>query len=292
MITVESEFGTYSGLEGDGIILQLQKFGAHTRPELCMVIDFIRPGETIIDVGGHIGTFAIPFWIKAQPGGTVTSFEANPKTFELLKHNIAQNSSGVKAVCCGISDSKGPHYLKDRGKRSVTNSGGDYLVAEENGTFDYVIELVKIDDIAKSHIDIIKIDVEGMEISVLRSAALTIDNYRPLIYAEYCPYFIRRAGLSPEDFYAFFKNRNYHYFINAGERNAANNDYQLVKVPGPKYTRGQVDFLMIPCDSERYPTNFKNWYSHAFLTYIYNRFRNSISSLRAIFAFLYTKVNS
>lgn len=244
-----------------------------------MLLTFVCPGDAIIDVGAHIGTFAITLWKKSQPGGTVIAFEANPKTFELLEHNIAQNSSAIKAVCCGVSDTKGPLYLKDRGTRKETNSGADYLVTEKSGDADLVIELVAIDDVIEGRVDLIKIDVEGMETSVLKSAERTIDKYQPLIYTEYCPYYMERAGLSPKAFQAFFENRNYHFFVNVSERNADHDNFELVRVPGPLYTLGQVDFLMIPSDSERYPTDFKDWKSHAFTKYAFNRLRNLRSNL-------------
>jgi len=284
MITVKSPFGIYTCHDGERIINQIQKYGAHTRPELSMVLSFIKPGDTVLDVGAHIGTFAIPIIKKIGPEGTLLAFEANSDTVELLKKNLSDNNPEAEIFNKGVSHKSGNLYLRDRTNKD-SSSLSDYLVesSSQNNKNFVKVELVKVDDIISQPVNLIKIDVEGMELSVLQSAEKTIDNYRPLIYTEYVEYYIKRAGLDLKSFEEFFKKRNYHFFINAGTRNASNDEFTLVKVPGPKYTRGQVDFLMIPQDSNGYPTDYKNWMFCNPFKFLCNRARNILKILKAKF---------
>lgn len=281
-ITIESPYGTYTGYENDRAIIQTQKFGAHTRPELSMVLNFIKENDNIIDVGAHIGTFAVPMATKSGKNGKLFAFEANPKTAGLLKKNIADNDIKAHIFNNGVSTKNGSLFIQER-KNKYKSSGSDYLVDKLPQNTKNVIEvnLIKIDDVISDNIDFIKIDVEGMEIEVLQSACKTIDKCRPIIYSEYVEFYMKRAGTTPADFEGFFKNKNYHFFINAGNRNAANDEFKLVRVPGTQYIRGQIDFLLIPKESDRYPSEYTEWYKHNLPKFLYCRFRNLLKTIKA-----------
>lgn len=280
--TVESEFGKYTGYKNDRVLQQTRKFGAHTRPELSMVLSFLREGDTALDIGAHIGTFSVPTKKAIGASGKLFSFEANPQTAEFLKKNLQDNNADAVVLNKGVSRKAGHLYIPDRANK-YKSSGSDFLVEATLGDTATMIEvdLVKVDDAISDKVDFVKIDVEGMEVDVLYSAEKTIDQNRPIIYSEYVEYYIRRAGANPKEFAHFFKSRNYDFFINGSDRNAANDNYLLVKVPGPDFIRGQVDFLMIPRDSARYPKKFTQWYHHAPLKYLWNRFRNILKDLNA-----------
>ena len=93
--------------------------------------------------------------------------------------------------------------------------------------------------------------------------------------------YIKRAGDKPQNFEDFFKKRNYHFFINGGERHACNDEFTLVRVPSPKYIRGQIDFLMIPQESDRYQIDYKNWMFYNPFKFLWNRLINFLGTLKA-----------
>ncbi len=282
-VTVESPYGVYTGYKNDRAIVQTQKFGAHTRPELSMVLSFIKGGDTVLDIGAHIGTFAVPLKNAAGPEGKLIAFEANPRTVEMLEKNIKDNGLTGEIFNNGVSSKSGSLFVQER-KNKYKSSGSDFLVdAPPAGTVDPIeVQLIKVDDVVTDLVDFIKIDVEGMELDVLKSAVKTIDASRPVIYSEYVEYYIRRAGDDPAYFERFFKERNYHFFINGGARNADNDEFKLVRVPGPKYIRRQIDFLLIPTESERYPSDFVQWYKYAPLKFLWWRFQNVLKDVNAV----------
>ena len=292
MITVEALNGTFTCYDNDWIIKEIQSYGAFSRPELGMIMRFLKQGDTLIDVGAHVGTFCIPLMKNVGNDGRLFAFEANPQTFSMLQKNFTDNNVTAHAFNKGVSVKKGTLFLKGRNLDSRSeadnqgqplNSGADHLTDKrpENSEPFIEVELVKIDDVITGPVNFIKIDVEGLEISVLQSAEKTIDSTRPIIYSEYFTYYLKRAGEDPQTFEDFFKKRNYHFFTNLSSRRAANDEFKLVRIPGPKYIRGQVDFLLIPADSDRYPENFHDWKTSQPLKFLYNRTRNFLSACKA-----------
>lgn len=293
MITVKALNGIFTCYENDWIIREIQDCGAFCRPELGMILQFLRQGDTALDIGAHIGTFSVPIKNAIGPSGRLLAFEANPETFSLLQKNLKDNGIKAEAFNYGVSDKKTPLYLKGRRlkDRSISiddntplNSGADYLTdTPQSGTDSLVtVASVQIDDIISEKIHFMKIDVEGMELSVLRSAEETIDRDHPIIYSEYLPYYLERAGEDPNQYENFLKNKGYHFFINARLRKASNDEYTLVRIPGPKYIRGQVDFLLIHKDSDRYPKHFLDWKTYKPYRFIWNKLRNFLSPFKRL----------
>lgn len=293
MITVKSIYGDITGYENDHITQEIISCGGFRRPEIGMILNFIEKDDVALDIGAHIGSFSIPMNQKIGKDGKLFAFEANPNTFDILQKNI--NANGMTAILFnkGVAEQNGFLYLRakefeNREKiesEKNLNTGADYLttsVPNNNSSSTVKVDLIKIDDVIKENVNFIKVDVEGMELSVFRSATNVIDKSRPIIYSEYYEPYITRAGYSYPDFQEFFKSRNYDFFINAGYRKASNDDYLLVRVPGPQYIRGQCDFLLVPSESDRYPKKFINWYQHAFFMYMWNRFRNFLKEMKAI----------
>ncbi|GEM_PF-2946629 len=291
MITVQSIYGNISCYDNDNITKEIMSCGGFRRPEIGMILDLLQEGDVVLDIGAHIGTFSIPMNQKIGKEGKLFAFEANPKTFELLQKNINDNNMTATLFNKGVSAQEGFLYLhakeyKNREGNSSEkrlNTGADYLTSSTQGMDNDAmvkVELVRIDDAVTDNVDFIKVDVEGMELSVFRSAVNVIDRSRPIIYSEYYEPYIARSGENYRNFESFFKSRNYDFFINAGPKKASNNDYTLVRIPGPQYIRGQYDFLLVPTDSKRYPKNFVNWYQHSFVTYAWNRFRNFLKEIK------------
>ena len=280
--TVQSEFGILTGYPNDVIIRQTKKFGAHTRPELNLVLDCLKTGDTVIDVGAHIGSFAIPIKNKVEDSGSVTAIEANPETYDLLIKNINDNNVSIDAIRKGVSNDTSQKLRIKYRNYEASGSAADYLVREEKSTEKdtILVDLMRLDDLNLDKCDFIKIDVEGMEIDVLQSSKNTIQKYKPLIYTEYVPFYITRAGHKVSEFHQFFKELEYDYFLNIGLRNGKTNEYTLVKIPSPIFTRGQLDFLMVPKNSDRYPKSYKQWYQTKPLFFIGNAVKNVLSSIK------------
>jgi FkbM family methyltransferase len=139
--------------------------------ELKILTDRIRPGFTFIDVGSNVGWYAL---FLAQEAGTavatrILAVEPQPEIFDRLIYNIRQNpSSTIKAVDCAVADKTGELTLfldpRNRGEASlkIVNSSQTDAIRVPAVT---LIELLNREGL--SHVDAIKLDVEGAEDLVL-----------------------------------------------------------------------------------------------------------------------------
>ena len=114
-----------------GAIVRSGGYGDH---EIARIESLTDKSSNVLFVGSHIGTIAIPV---SRTVDKVTAIEANPKTYRLLKTNIAINGiENIKTVPTAASDSKGEIEFV----LSTTNSGGskrmpavhDYMYFNDN----------------------------------------------------------------------------------------------------------------------------------------------------------------
>ena len=127
----------------------------------------------VVDVGAHYGNFAV-FCCMASPDSDVHAFEPNPDTFGYLEENAWRY--GFDAYNFAVSD-EFPSCSVVPGPNG--NSGMSKVV--EGGK----IPCVYLDDMFEDEpVDILKIDVEGHEVAVLRTAALMLKNHRPVVICE------------------------------------------------------------------------------------------------------------
>ena len=108
---VETDFGVFFvSREHDPIIYEhLTECGAQQRGDLEMILSLLAPGAVVIDVGAHIGSFAIPLARHVGENGRVYALEGSPDTFKVLEKNISENDLthsviALNAVVSSYSD--------------------------------------------------------------------------------------------------------------------------------------------------------------------------------------------
>jgi FkbM family methyltransferase len=132
-----------------------------------------------VDVGAHVGNHTVYF--AGVLGMRTISFEPNPESFALLETNTDKN--GVSSKCELYHAAVGAAAGLVRVVQAPdSNSGMANVAAHPGGE----IPAVRLDDVVLDEpaIDIIKIDVEGWELDVLRGAVAVLDRHRPLLYVE------------------------------------------------------------------------------------------------------------
>jgi FkbM family methyltransferase len=158
--------------------------GNYEREYIKMIASCMEKAETFLDIGSNIGVFAITI-AQAFPTKKIIAVEPLKENFKSLNRNMALNSIyNVEAHNAVVSNSKSgkikfhPNPIHDGGgstiKRSFYRTGDVYVDVAQyqvtNSSFVPEIEIksIKIDDITKSR-SVVKIDVEGAEVSVLES---------------------------------------------------------------------------------------------------------------------------
>lgn len=161
----------------DTIIGQsLRYYGEYTELEIELLKNFIKPHFTVYDIGANIGYHTLAFSKLAQD---VYAFEPNKKNLELLRKNVG-NCENVVIYDSACSDQNTKMYVEDFDTTKPGNYGEMRML--ETGQ---ECESVRIDDIADIFgPDLMKIDVEGHEIQVLKGSLETIQQYKPIIFYE------------------------------------------------------------------------------------------------------------
>lgn len=154
-------------------------------------------GVIAIDCGANIGAHTIE-WAKKMTGwGRVIAFEAQERVFYALAGNIAINNCfNAKAVLAAVSAENGtmripnPDYLKPSSfgslelkKRDDTEFIGQNIDYSDKNTSE--IQSLSLDSQNLERIDLIKIDVEGMEFEVLTGAKNSILRTKPVLIVEW-----------------------------------------------------------------------------------------------------------
>src|SRR5271157_5981301 len=89
-IEVDAVFGRIESFVDDLITDQILEFGAHTRPDLALLLSILESGDFVFDIGAHVGTFAAPIARKVGVSGKVLATEALTTNYEVLTRNMAR----------------------------------------------------------------------------------------------------------------------------------------------------------------------------------------------------------
>ena len=148
----------------------------------------INKGDTIIDIGAHIGLYSVYFAKLTK--GMVFSFEPTRETIEVLKRTIEINHcSNVTVIDGAISDKRSRAVFYTSKTEEIATGNSLIEIATDKAYIregEYQVELYSIDGFAEEHdlkIDFIKIDAEGVEWEVLMGASKTFLTDRP--YASF-----------------------------------------------------------------------------------------------------------
>jgi FkbM family methyltransferase len=172
-----------------------------TNPDPFVVKNTLLNGSAsvIFDVGAHSGAVA-NLYRRYFPTARIHCFEPYPKSFELLKENLASDP-GVNCHSLALSDETGSAVFHGNSSTATnsllpTDSSGHFYwgegLLETTGT--QVVKTMTVDDFMSSHslqtIDILKLDVQGAEFRVLSGASRALAAHQiRLVYFEmiFCP---------------------------------------------------------------------------------------------------------
>jgi FkbM family methyltransferase len=254
--TVKTIYGTFQCRSSDLITRQLERFSAHTRNELAMLRSFVAEGDSIIDVGAHIGTFAIPFAHFNGGRGTVFAIEANPESHALLVRNIELNGrqGAIVPIHAVAADADGTWF--SRNEPDAGNTGACYFTSSDGE--EGAVQSIRIDDWYASLPDappiaLIKVDVEGAELPVLHSIRRLVAEQRPILYVEINAEALARFGTEVREIEDFLQAFGYAYFRNAGERNSTNDEFRIACLEHVADGGGFFDLLAVHPDHARFP---------------------------------------
>nr|WP_246526725.1 FkbM family methyltransferase [Plastoroseomonas hellenica] len=191
--------------EDDRLIAHLIDSGGRLEPGTITVIQaLIKPGDTVIDVGAHLGLTVLPAARAAGPGGRVIAVEPGSRVAGLLRRNIALNALDEVVVVhgCAAGASPGKARLSIRpvlGESSLINP------ITEGPTEEVLVQPLDALVPPGTRIRLAKIDVEGYELEVWRGMTrIVADNPDLALLLEFGPSHLQRAGITPAEWMSSF----------------------------------------------------------------------------------------
>jgi FkbM family methyltransferase len=155
----------------------------------------LRPGDTVVEVGGHIGYLTMLFADLVGSGGLVVVFEPGQNNLPYLRANVGRRT-GVEIVKMAVSDQDGFAAFFEEQLTGQNNSLlGDYERFAQNRSQafsdkryqQHEVKTIRLDSYlhqCELRPDLVKIDIEGAELLALRGATEVLAEHRPMLMVE------------------------------------------------------------------------------------------------------------
>jgi protein O-GlcNAc transferase len=142
-----------------------------------------QPPNLILDVGANLGNHTV-YWASVLGARQVLAFEPHPLNRPLLEANVAQLPN-VRVVPYALGADAGAIHLNV----NPANMGKVGAVAATSSESLYPVEVRTLDAVLaevapETPVALIKVDVEGMELNVLRGAIATLTRWKPILLIE------------------------------------------------------------------------------------------------------------
>lgn len=179
--------------------------GIHDWEELQFCFQYLRAGDHMVDVGANVGVVSSLVGTRV-PGVRITAIEPFPPVCDELRRNLALNRLDVTVVEGAVGPAPGEARFEVL-ERDVLNrlAAGD---GPDEGTI--TVPVRTLDDvIAERPPALVKIDVEGYELNVLRGATRLLGaDDGPVLLMEHCGH-SRAFGIEPGEVRAFLADHGY-----------------------------------------------------------------------------------
>jgi FkbM family methyltransferase len=188
-VTVDAKHGRFTVHDNDRWLgRSIIETGVYSEQEVELLCSLIEADDVVVEVGSNFGSISIPLAKAVGAGGTVHAFEPQPQLNELLIENVAVN--GLAMVVCIHNDALTdvPAWMsmaKIDWDKPLLNSGDAELLEPNIDHGDcFRVEARTLDMSRLDRIALLKVDVEGHELKVLKGARSTIERCKPILYVE------------------------------------------------------------------------------------------------------------
>ncbi len=190
------------------------KFKHKERQQCFALASHVPSGSTIYDIGANVGKFTKEFAAAHNGQTRVVAFEPGEYCLSIL-NRVAGRMDNVEVVEAGVAEFDGEDELKTPIKDSGLMRIG---LAQVGGTIDHEhiaspIKLISLDSYrqqnASGPVHLMKIDVEGGELGVLKGASETLKTCKPVLFIEIDAKMTKRYGHEPEAVFSLLRGHGY-----------------------------------------------------------------------------------
>jgi FkbM family methyltransferase len=188
---------------GFGVGFQILERAAFDPVEVELAVQLLETrrryfgdGAVAIDCGANIGAHTIEWAIAMTGWGSVVSIEAQERIYYALAGNITLNNC-FNAIAMHAAVSSEPGVMKMPAPNYLTASSFGSLELRPSATTEFIgqaidysdekmvaVQRITLDSLQLSRVDLIKIDIEGMEMEALEGACQLIEKCHPILLIE------------------------------------------------------------------------------------------------------------
>lgn len=174
--------------------------------EIELLKKYIKPGDTVLDIGANIGFYATILSDIVGEKGKIHCFEPDTTNFNHLK----KTTSSYKNIIIN-NKAVGPKTEKLKIYTSKELNVDHRTYKPEEYDKESEIDAVSIDDYLKGEkVDFIKMDIQGFEMEAIKGMKETLkNNPKAKMISEFWPYGLRKAGSSVTDYYKLLQDLNF-----------------------------------------------------------------------------------
>ena len=155
--------------------------GSYEMSKQHKLAEFVRPGMVCWDIGGNVGFYTLLLAELVGPTGKVYTFEPLPRNVELLRRHVMMNRyQNVAIFACALCDFDGEAHFDPGPNASMGRIAAEGQLVVSCSRADTLLAAGKVEAP-----DVLKMDVEGAEVDVLRGARLIMDRHPTLLLATH-----------------------------------------------------------------------------------------------------------
>lgn len=203
------------------LYLFVERFREWVNWDKRVYLSFVERGDIVLDIGANVGAHAVFLSHMVGKRGRVLAFEPLPANIASLNETIRRRARFANITIYPVAVGN-----PESGHRSVTIKVPDddltqaSLRLQQTGSWEgkahvreFSVSLTSLDADKEvqslQHLELVKIDVEGGELDVLRGASYTLSRQLPLIYCEAYDKWEAAFGYTPADLINFARSLGY-----------------------------------------------------------------------------------
>jgi len=160
----------------------LREYGEYSPSEINLIRDIIRPGWVCLDVGANVGVVSLAMSTKA---GRVIAIEPQYFINQLLVCNASlSGKDNIDVIQAAVGKELGKVNIPVFNYNNLNNYGAISYQEWGQGQEVDMITIDSLRGLVDREFNFIKLDVEGMELEVLKGARKTIEQDKPLLWVE------------------------------------------------------------------------------------------------------------
>jgi FkbM family methyltransferase len=186
-------------------------FNQSREPDTTKALKLLcKPGMIVIDIGANVGSHTLPLANSVGDKGKVYAIEPVPWALDKLRKNLALNH---------FSDENAEFSLRASFKTTSENPVNENGGLSESWWSACEKVSVKVDTLDNfivkeniPHVDVIKLDVDGFEVKVLKGAERILQSFKPIILMELAPSWLKEKGDSIEELLSYLIKCGYKFY--------------------------------------------------------------------------------